>query len=158
MSVQNSVLCSPYLLNSVKWNIQLSLLAQHLTLFRLPPPPPLNFLKTIESIDMKLTPLIKRREINLLQLSYLCCDVTWCHKDAILDFHGGHLGFSDFVKMLSELIFSLQICWITSLDNLYSPFCQYSSETSTKIEMKIRMDQIWPEQGSGIRLPWQQVN
>ena len=28
----------------------------------------------------------------------------------ILDFHGGHLGFSDFVKTLSKLIFSLQIC------------------------------------------------
>ena len=27
-------------------------------------------------IDMKLTPLIKGREINLLLLSYLSCDVT----------------------------------------------------------------------------------
>ena len=39
-------------------------------------PPPLRFLKTIKDIDMKLTPLIKRREINLLLLSYLNCDVT----------------------------------------------------------------------------------
>ena len=37
-------------------------------------PPP--FLKTIEDIDMKLTPLIKHREINLLLLSYLIYDVT----------------------------------------------------------------------------------
>ena len=37
---------------------------------------PLRFLKTIKDIDMKLTPLIKRREINLLLLSYLSCDVT----------------------------------------------------------------------------------
>ena len=41
-----------------------------------PSPPPLHFLKTIEDINMKLTPLIKQREINLLLLSYLCCDVT----------------------------------------------------------------------------------
>ena len=34
--------------------------------------------------------------------------------------------------MLSKLIFSLQICWITALDNLYGPFCQYSNETGTK--------------------------
>ena len=39
-------------------------------------PPPLRFLKAIKDIDMKLTPLIKRREINLLLLSYLSCDVT----------------------------------------------------------------------------------
>ena len=32
-------------------------------------PLPLRFLKTIKDIDMKLTPLIKRREINLLLLS-----------------------------------------------------------------------------------------
>ena len=38
--------------------------------------PPLRFLKTIKDIDMKLTPLIKCREINLLLLSYLSCDVT----------------------------------------------------------------------------------
>ena len=37
---------------------------------------PLHFLKSIKDIDMKLTPLIKRREINLLLLSYLSCDVT----------------------------------------------------------------------------------
>ena len=37
---------------------------------------PLRFLKTIKDIDMKVTPLIKRREINLLLLSYLSCDVT----------------------------------------------------------------------------------
>ena len=43
-----------------------------------------------------------------------------------------HLGFLDFVKTLSKLIFPLQICSIISLDNLYSSFCQYSSETSTK--------------------------
>ena len=30
----------------------------------------------VKDIDMKLTPLIKRREINLLLLSYLSCDVT----------------------------------------------------------------------------------
>ena len=36
-------------------------------------------LKTIKDIDMKLTPLIKRREINLLLLSYFSCE-------AILDF------------------------------------------------------------------------
>ena len=39
-------------------------------------PPPLRFLKTIKDRDLKLTPLIKRREINLLLLSYLSCDVT----------------------------------------------------------------------------------
>ena len=38
--------------------------------------PPLRFLKTIKDIDMKLTPLIKRREIKLLLLSYLSYDVT----------------------------------------------------------------------------------
>ena len=38
--------------------------------------PPLRFLKTIKYIDMKLTPLIKRRKINLLLLSYFSCDVT----------------------------------------------------------------------------------
>ena len=37
---------------------------------------PLHFLKTIEGIDMELIPLIKHREINLLLLSYLSCDVT----------------------------------------------------------------------------------
>ena len=37
---------------------------------------PLRFLKTIKDTDMKLTPLIKRREINLLLLSYLSSDVT----------------------------------------------------------------------------------
>ena len=35
-----------------------------------------RFLKTIKDIDMKVTPLIKRREINPLLLSYLSCDVT----------------------------------------------------------------------------------
>ena len=58
-----------------------SIMTDNLTLFRLgffapSPPPPLRFLKTIEDIDLKLTPLIKRREINLLLLSYLSCDVT----------------------------------------------------------------------------------
>ena len=38
--------------------------------------PPLRFFKTIKDIDMKLTPLIKCREVNLLLLSYLSCDVT----------------------------------------------------------------------------------
>ena len=38
--------------------------------------PRLHFLKTIEDINMKLAPLIKRREINLLLLSYISCDVT----------------------------------------------------------------------------------
>ena len=38
--------------------------------------PPLHFLKSIKDIDMKLTPLIKRREINPLLLSYLSCEVT----------------------------------------------------------------------------------
>ena len=42
-------------------------------------PPPLHFLKTIEDIDMKLTPLIKRLELNLLLLSYLRSDVTRRH-------------------------------------------------------------------------------
>ena len=37
-------------------------------------PHPLRFLKTIKDIYMKLTPLIKRRETNLLLLSYLSCD------------------------------------------------------------------------------------
>ena len=37
---------------------------------------PLRLLKTIKDIDMKVTPLIKRRKINLLLLSYLSCDVT----------------------------------------------------------------------------------
>ena len=97
-------------------------------------PPP--FLKTIEGRDMKLIPLIKRREINLLLLSYLSCDVTWCHKDAILDFHGSQLGFSDSVKMLSKLNLLLQICWITSLDNLYGPSCQCSMKQALKIEWK----------------------
>ena len=41
--------------------------------------PSLHFLKTIEDIDMKLSPLIKCREINLLLLSYLSCDVTCRH-------------------------------------------------------------------------------
>ena len=36
----------------------------------------LHFLKTIKDVDMKLTSLIRRREINLLLLSYLSCDVT----------------------------------------------------------------------------------
>ena len=35
----------------------------------------LHFSKSIEGIDIKLIPLIKRREINLLLLSYLSCDV-----------------------------------------------------------------------------------
>ena len=115
----------------------------------------LYFLKTIKYIDMKLTPLIKHRKINLLQLSYLSCDVTkvlsWIYMAA------RHLGFSNLSKLL-KLIFLLQICWITSLDNIYSLFCRFSSETSTKIEMKTWMDQIWPEQGSRIQLPWQHVN
>ena len=38
--------------------------------------PPLRVLFTIKDIDMKLTPLIKRRQINQLLLSYLSCDVT----------------------------------------------------------------------------------
>ena len=100
-----------------------------------------HFLKTAKDIDMKLTPLIKHREIN----PYLSCDVTWRHQGTILDFHGSHLGFLDFVKMLSKLIFSLQICWITSLNNLYSPFCQYSSETSTK---------NWNENTNGPNMTW----
>ena len=37
---------------------------------------PLHFSKTVEDIDMKLTPLIKRREIILVLLSFLSCDVT----------------------------------------------------------------------------------
>ena len=37
---------------------------------------PWTFSKTIEEIDMKLTPLIKRREIILLLLSFLGCDIT----------------------------------------------------------------------------------
>ena len=44
-----------------------------------PPPPPhpsLLFLKTTKDIEMKLTPLIECREINLLLLSYLSFDVT----------------------------------------------------------------------------------
>ena len=41
-----------------------------------PPHPSLLFLKTTKDIDMKLTPLIKCREINLLLLSYLSFDVT----------------------------------------------------------------------------------
>ena len=56
-------------------------------------PPPLRFLKTIKDIDMKLTPLIRRREINLLLLSYLSVtshDVTkapsWIFMAAIFDF------------------------------------------------------------------------
>ena len=52
--------------------------------------PPLHFLKTIKDIDVKLTPLIKCCEINLLLLSYLSCDVTkapsWIFMVAILDF------------------------------------------------------------------------
>ena len=40
------------------------------------PPPPLHFFKSLEDIDMKLTPLIKRLELNLLLLSYLRSDVT----------------------------------------------------------------------------------
>ena len=36
----------------------------------------LRFLETIKDIDMKVTPLIKRHEINLLLLSYLSCGVT----------------------------------------------------------------------------------
>ena len=42
--------------------------------FDAPLPPP--FLKNYKKIDMKLTPLIKRRAINLLILSFLSCDVT----------------------------------------------------------------------------------
>ena len=38
--------------------------------------PLLHFLKTIDGIDMKLIALIKRREINLLLLLNLSCDVT----------------------------------------------------------------------------------
>ena len=62
--------------------------AHLLTLFRLgflgrhwgggrqtPRPSPLRFLKTVKDIDMKLTPLIKRHEINLLLLSHLSCAV-----------------------------------------------------------------------------------
>ena len=37
---------------------------------------PLRFLKTIKDIDMKLTPLIKCRQINPLLLSNISCDVT----------------------------------------------------------------------------------
>ena len=54
-----------------------------------PPPPPsiLHFLKTTEEINMKLAPLNKRREINLLLLSYLSCDVikvpSWIFMAAI---------------------------------------------------------------------------
>ena len=36
----------------------------------------LHFLKTIEGLDVKLIPLIKRRKINLLLLLYVCRDVT----------------------------------------------------------------------------------
>ena len=37
----------------------------------------IRFLKTIEGIELvKLTPQIKRRELNLLLLSYLSCGVT----------------------------------------------------------------------------------
>ena len=53
-------------------------------------PPFLRFLKTIKDIDMKLAPLIKSREINLLLLSYLSCEVTkapsWTFMATILDF------------------------------------------------------------------------
>ena len=35
-----------------------------------------NFFKTMEDIDMKLTPLIKHPEMNLLLLSYLSYNVT----------------------------------------------------------------------------------
>ena len=37
-------------------------------------------------------------------------------------------------------------------------FVNIQVKQAPKIEMKIRMDQIWPEQGSRIWLPWQQVN
>ena len=37
---------------------------------------PLHFLKTMEDINMKLSPIIKRRKIDLLLLSYLSCDFT----------------------------------------------------------------------------------
>ena len=71
---------------------------RYLTLFRLgffgvpwtaPSPPPLHFLKTIERIDVKLISLIMRREINVLPLSHVSCDVTkapsWISVAAILD-------------------------------------------------------------------------
>ena len=47
---------------------------------------PLHFLKTIEDIDMKLTPLIMRRAINLLLLSYVTKAPSWIFMAAILDF------------------------------------------------------------------------
>ena len=49
--------------------------------------PPFRFLKTIKDIDMKLTPLIKRGEINLLLLSYLVTKApSWIFMATILDF------------------------------------------------------------------------
>ena len=75
-----------------------STLLSHLTLFRLGfffGVPGLgggggiHFSKTIEDINMKLTPLINRREIILLLLSFFSCDVTkapsWIFMAAILD-------------------------------------------------------------------------
>ena len=37
-------------------------------------------------------------------------------------------------------------------------FVNIQVKQALKIEMKTRMDQIWPEQDSRIRLPWQEVS
>ena len=74
-------------------------------------PPSINFLKTIEGIDMELIPLIKRRQVNLVLLSSHSCDVIWRHYGAILDFHGAAPAILDF-GTLSKLTFSHQLCWL----------------------------------------------
>ena len=95
---------------------------------------PFHFLKTIEDIDTNYASRDKSSATIIPQL--------WRHMASLRR----HLWFLDFVKTLSKLIFSPQICWITSLDNSYSPFCQHSNETSTK---------NWNENTNGPIIAWE---
>ena len=63
---------------------------------------PHHFLKTIEGMNMKLIPLINHREVNLLQLSYLSCDVT---KASSLIFMAAILDFRTLSKCCKNLVF-----------------------------------------------------
>ena len=62
---------------------------------------------------------------------------SWIFMAAFLDFWT--------LSKCRQNFFLLQNCWIISLDNLYSPFCQYLIETSTK---------IWNENTNGPNMTW----
>ena len=58
--------------------------------------------KTTKDVNMKLTPLIKRCELNLLLLSYLSCDLT---KVLYLNFMAAILDFRTLLKRCRNLFF-----------------------------------------------------